>query len=56
MDKKAAKQQQVLRSKLQQLQRQHAGAKQQADDPAERQRLEKEVAETQAALERIKNG
>lgn len=53
MDKKSAKQQQVLRTKLQKLQRQLAGARQQNDDPAERQRLEREVAETQSALQRL---
>lgn len=55
MDKKAAKQQQVLRTRLQKLQRQLAGARQQDDDPRERQRIEKEIAETQAALERIQS-
>jgi hypothetical protein len=54
MDKKAKKRVEVLRQKLQKLQQQLAGAKQQPDDPADIVRLEKEVAATQAELGKLK--
>jgi hypothetical protein len=54
MDKKAKKRTEVLRQKLQKLQQQLAGAKQQPDEPDDIVRLEKEVAATQAELSKLK--
>jgi cob(I)alamin adenosyltransferase len=54
MDKKAKKRLEVLRHKLQKLQQQLAGAKQQEDEPGEVRRLEQEIASVEAELERIK--
>jgi hypothetical protein len=54
MDRKAKKRIEVLRTKLQKLRLQLAGAKQQMDDPADAVRLEKEVAETTAELSKLK--
>lgn len=55
MDKKSKKQIEVLRPRLQRLQQQLAGATKQCDDPAEVERLKKEIATTHAELERLKN-
>ena len=54
MDKKAKKKHDVLRQRLQKLQQQLAGARRQMDDPDEVRRLEKDVAATEEALEKIK--
>lgn len=53
MDKKSQKQHDVLRTRLQTLQRKLAGAKKQCDDPAEVAQIEKEVAKAQADLKRL---
>ena len=54
MDKKAKKRIDVLQQRLQKLRMQLAGAKQQMDEPAEVTRLEKELAEVSAELEKVK--
>ena len=54
MDKKAKKRIQVLRQKLAKLQQQLTGAKQQADDPEDIPRLEKEIADAQAEMTKLK--
>ena len=54
MDKKAKKRIEVLRVRLQNLQRQLAGSKKQMDDAAEVARLEKEVAAAQEELDKLK--
>lgn len=53
MDKKSQKQHDVLRGKLQHLQRQLSGAKKQCDDPSEVVQLEKEIAKIQADMKRL---
>ena len=55
MDKKAKKRTDVLRTRLQKTQQQLAGARKQMDEPAEVSRLEKEVAEINAELEKLKS-
>jgi hypothetical protein len=54
MDKKALKRIDVLQTKLQKLRQQLAGAKQQMDDPDDVRRIEKEIAEATAELDRVK--
>jgi hypothetical protein len=54
MDKKAKKRLQVLRQKLAKLQQQLAGAKQQTDDPDDIPRFEKEIADAQAEMTKLK--
>jgi cob(I)alamin adenosyltransferase len=54
MDKKAKKRIDVLQQRLQKLRMQLAGAKKQMDEPAEVARLEKELAEVSAELEKVK--
>lgn len=54
MDKKAKKRIDVLQQRLQKLRMQLAGAKQQMDEPGEVARLEKELAEASAELEKVK--
>ncbi len=54
MDKKTKKKLEVLRSRVQTLRNQLAGAKKQQDDPLEVQRLEKEIADAEAEIERLK--
>lgn len=54
MDKKAKKRIDVLQVKLQTLRMQLAGSKRQMDDPAEVQRLEKEIAASEAELAKLK--
>jgi hypothetical protein len=53
MDKKSQKQHDLLRAKLQTMQRQLAGAKKQCDDPSEVVQLEKDIAKTQAEMKRL---
>ena len=53
MDKKIKKKLSVLQQKLNKLRQQLAGARKQPDDPEELQRLETEVASTQAAIEKL---
>jgi hypothetical protein len=54
VDKKAKKKMDVLRDRLTKLKQQLAGAKKQMDDPAEVGRLERDIAQAQAELEKIK--
>ncbi len=54
MDKKAKKKIDVLQQKLQKLRQQLAGAKKQMDDPEEVSRLQKQVAEAEAELAKLK--
>jgi hypothetical protein len=54
MDKKAQKRMEVLRPKLQKLKQQLAGAKSQMDDPDEVGRLETEIAQAEAEIEKLK--
>lgn len=56
MNKKHKKQLEVARKKQTQLQQQLAGARKQMDDPAEVQRLEKDLAAVQAEIARIQQG
>ncbi len=54
LDKKSKKRLEVLRQRLQKLQLQLAGAKQQEDEPGEVARMEKEIEEVQAEVQKIK--
>lgn len=54
MDKKIKKKVEQLRARLQKSQQQLAGAKKQPDDPSEVPRLEKEIAEINAELAKLK--
>jgi hypothetical protein len=54
MDKKAKKKSQTLQQRLQKLRQQLAGARGQADDPAELRNLEKQIADAEAELARLK--
>ncbi len=54
MDKKAKKRIDLLNTRLQKLRLQIAGAKKQMDEPGEVARLEKELAEVTAELEKVK--
>ncbi|MEX0867801.1 MAG: hypothetical protein WD030_10615 [Pirellulales bacterium] len=54
MDKKAKKRLEVVRKKIQTVQQQLAGAKQQMDDPDDVTRLERELAELHAEMEKLK--
>jgi uncharacterized protein YPO0396 len=54
MDKKAKKRIDLLNTRLQKLRLQIAGAKKQMDEPAEVARLEKELADVTAELEKLK--
>ena len=54
LNKKQKKQLDVEHKQLKQLQLQLAGAKSQLDDPDEVARLEKEIAATNARLEKLK--
>lgn len=54
MDKKAKKKIDVLRTKLTKLQQQLSGAKKQMDDPDDVRRLEKEISEINAELDKLK--
>ena len=53
MDKKSKKQIEVLRQRQQNLQRQLAGARKQADDPSEVNDLETELKKVAAEIERL---
>ena len=55
MDKKAKKKIEVLRSRIQKLQQQLSGAKQQDDEPGEVQRLEDEIASARTEIEKLKS-
>ena len=54
MDGKAKKKIQVLRQRIQKLQLQLTGAKQQTDEPDEVQRLQSEIDAVQAEIEKLK--
>ncbi|MCC6124877.1 MAG: hypothetical protein IT426_07945 [Pirellulales bacterium] len=54
MDKKAQKKQDALRKRIQNLKQQIAGAKKQMDDPAELQSLEKQLAEAETEMSKIR--
>ncbi len=56
LDKKAKKRIDVLRQRIQKMNQQLAGAKQQDDEPGEVERLEKDIAESKAEIERLKAG
>ncbi|MEX2121695.1 MAG: hypothetical protein WD847_19070 [Pirellulales bacterium] len=55
MDKKAKKRIDLLNQRLQKLRMQLAGAKKQMDDPRDITRLEQEIAEVTAELEKLKD-
>ncbi|MDH3592874.1 MAG: hypothetical protein OER88_13395, partial [Planctomycetota bacterium] len=52
-DRKTRKQQQVLRQRLQKLQLQLSGAKRVDDEPGEIAKIEQEIADTKAKLEKL---
>ena len=54
MDKKAKKKIEVLNQRLQKLHQQLAGAKQQDDEPGEVERLDKEIADIESQVARLK--
>lgn len=54
MDKKAKKKIDTLQQRLQKLRQQLAGARKQADDLAELRNLERQVADTEAELAKLK--
>jgi len=54
MDKKVKKRLDLLHTRLQKLRQQVAGAKRQMDEPGEVARLEKEMAEVNAEIEKLK--
>ncbi len=53
-DKKSKKRTQQLQQRLQVLRQQLAGAKKQVDDPAETAALEKQVAQAEAELAKLR--
>ncbi|MEQ9410718.1 MAG: hypothetical protein RIK87_23610 [Fuerstiella sp.] len=55
LNKKQKKQIDALKNKLQKAQQLLSAARNQPDDPADVPRLEKEVADLQAEIEKIKN-
>jgi uncharacterized membrane protein len=55
MDKKAKKRVEVLQKKLQQLRLQLSGARQQDDEPGEVARLESEIADIEAEVQKLKS-
>lgn len=54
MDKKAKKRIDLLNQKLQKLRMQLAGARKQMDDPEDVKRLEREIEQSTAELEKLK--
>jgi len=56
MDKKAKKKIEVIRKRIQKMQLQLSGAKQQNDEPGEVQRLESEIAAAEAKIKSLKEG
>lgn len=54
MDKKAKKRIDLLQQRLQKLRQQLAGAKKQMDEPEDVSRLEREIADVSAELEKLK--
>ncbi len=55
MDKKTKKKVDVLQKRMQMLRLQLSGAKKQMDDPEELHRLEKEVSDLSAEIEKLKS-
>ena len=56
MDKKAKKKIVVLRQRIEKRKLQLSGAKQQDDEPGEVERLEKDIADALAEIEKLKSG
>ena len=56
MDKKSKKRLEVLRKKLEKLQAQLVGAKQQEDEPGEVAGLEQEIESTRSEMATLKKG
>ncbi|GAB6164154.1 hypothetical protein JCM19992_01540 [Thermostilla marina] len=56
MDKKTKKKIDALRTRLQKLQQQAAGMRRQNDDPRELEAIEKQIADIQAQIEKLKQG
>jgi hypothetical protein len=54
MDKKAKKKTQAINQRIQKLRQQLAGAKQQADDPSELAAIQKQLADAEAELAKLK--
>lgn len=54
MDKKSKKRLDLLNQRLQKLRQQLAGARKQMDDPSDVKRLETEIAQVSAELEKLK--
>jgi phage shock protein A len=54
MDKKAKKKIQTLNQRIQKLHQQLAGARQQADDPGELKALERQIADAEADVAKLK--
>ena len=54
VDKKAKKKIEVLRKRTQTIQQRIAGAKEQTDEPDEIERLQQELADVKAEIERLK--
>jgi predicted nucleic acid-binding Zn-ribbon protein len=55
MDKKAKKKIQALNQRIQKLRQQLSGARQQADEPGEIKAIEKQIAEAEAEVARLKD-
>jgi DNA-binding FrmR family transcriptional regulator len=55
MDKKQKKRTDVLRTRLQNLQQQLAGARKQLDDPQEVKALEQQIAAAEVELKKLKD-
>jgi hypothetical protein len=55
MDKKAKKKIDTLNTRLQKLRQQLAGSRHQVDDPKELQVLEKQIADAEAEVARLKS-
>jgi peptidoglycan hydrolase CwlO-like protein len=56
MDKKAQKKIEVLQKRIQNLRQQIAGAKKQLDDPVELKSLEKQLADAEAEIAKLRAG
>ncbi len=54
MDKKAKKKIQTLNERIQKLRQQLAGARKQADEPGELQTLERQIAEAEAEVAKLR--
>ncbi len=55
MDKKAKKKIQAINQRIQKLRQQLAGSRQQADDPSEIEALERQIAEAEAEVAKLKD-